>query len=351
MRLSAFQAVIGVLLTGVVLSLPAHAVEICVSDASDPDNDGWGWENNQSCHVGPYNPPTYPVCTSDASDTDRDGWGWENNQSCRSESLVVPGDDYDSAGLVLLGNKFGSSIGEGDYHFYKFEVDELTGVDVLSESESLGSLDYSIVSEIDGSYLDVYQFEDATCLSEGTYFFVVGSFDFETFAYEATLETTDLACEKPSVVVTAGEGQLSVGEDGSIYRVNNDFQTAMVAKLNSAGELLWETQVSQNIDFIEPLESGGILLFTGVDILFLDDLGNFVWSTEAILPFLEDYAVGGNTLVIAESFEKTIYALTLSTGALKWRYDYASSDFTEIMRVDDNGRVYLSTNDEILIFD
>jgi mannan endo-1,4-beta-mannosidase len=48
----------------------------CVSAASDPDGDGWGWENNQSCKVVPH-------CASASSDPDGDGWGWENNQSCK----------------------------------------------------------------------------------------------------------------------------------------------------------------------------------------------------------------------------------------------------------------------------
>jgi hypothetical protein len=52
----------------------------CVSAASDPDGDGWGWENNQSCIVNKTT--SYPYCVSAASDPDGDGWGWENNQSC-----------------------------------------------------------------------------------------------------------------------------------------------------------------------------------------------------------------------------------------------------------------------------
>lgn len=57
----------------------------CWSALSDPDGDGWGWENNQSCIVvsssswGFY----YPTCTTSFSDPDGDGWGWEFNRSCR----------------------------------------------------------------------------------------------------------------------------------------------------------------------------------------------------------------------------------------------------------------------------
>ncbi|MEV6248771.1 cellulase family glycosylhydrolase [Streptomyces sp. NPDC051742] len=66
----------------------------CVAGgASDPDGDGWGWENNRSCVVrgsaadtgtgGGTAPNGYPYCAGGgASDPDGDGWGWENNRSC-----------------------------------------------------------------------------------------------------------------------------------------------------------------------------------------------------------------------------------------------------------------------------
>ncbi|MEU7298454.1 carbohydrate-binding domain-containing protein, partial [Streptomyces exfoliatus] len=61
--------------------------------ASDPDGDGWGWENSRSCVVrgsaadtgtgGGTAPNGYPYCAAgSASDPDGDGWGWENSRSC-----------------------------------------------------------------------------------------------------------------------------------------------------------------------------------------------------------------------------------------------------------------------------
>ncbi|MFD3333920.1 cellulase family glycosylhydrolase [Streptomyces sp. NPDC058700] len=54
---------------------------------TDPDGDGWGWENNRSCVVrgGPADtaPNGYRYCAQgSATDPDGDGWGWENNRSC-----------------------------------------------------------------------------------------------------------------------------------------------------------------------------------------------------------------------------------------------------------------------------
>lgn len=65
----------------------------CSSAAVDPDGDGWGWENNQSCQVA-------PTCASAASDPDGDGWGWENNRSCKVAVAVASG-GFKVSGSVL----------------------------------------------------------------------------------------------------------------------------------------------------------------------------------------------------------------------------------------------------------
>ncbi|MEU2549041.1 cellulase family glycosylhydrolase, partial [Streptomyces roseolus] len=70
----------------------------CVNgSSSDPDGDGWGWENSRSCVVrgsaadtgsgggntGGTAPNGYPYCVNgSSSDPDGDGWGWENSRSC-----------------------------------------------------------------------------------------------------------------------------------------------------------------------------------------------------------------------------------------------------------------------------
>ena len=79
---------------------------ICSSSASDPDGDGFGFENNESCIVdtdagtdptvpsaqtlaeptpevsAPAGTPGFAICSSSASDPDGDGFGFENNESC-----------------------------------------------------------------------------------------------------------------------------------------------------------------------------------------------------------------------------------------------------------------------------
>ena len=81
---------------------------ICSSSASDPDGDGWGWENQASCIVtadsdssaaatsvitpGVAPPPVAaatpgfsngnPICLTDASDAGNNGFGYENNRTC-----------------------------------------------------------------------------------------------------------------------------------------------------------------------------------------------------------------------------------------------------------------------------
>ena len=79
----------------------------CASASSDPDGDGWGFANGQSCRVDPGstsgnsggdsntggNSGT-PTCASASSDPDGDGFGFENGQSCR----VDPGSTSGNSG-------------------------------------------------------------------------------------------------------------------------------------------------------------------------------------------------------------------------------------------------------------
>ena len=70
----------------VPVDAPAQAANghpICLSSHADPDGDGWGWENERSCRVGQVQEMSDPQCRSAASDSDGDGWGWENQRSCR----------------------------------------------------------------------------------------------------------------------------------------------------------------------------------------------------------------------------------------------------------------------------
>jgi hypothetical protein len=118
-----------VMLAGVALPMVSGAGDRteCQYITSDPDGDGWGWENDQSCtmpdftidldfDIGPTGPigpinfdgnivgplPGYPsigtitgpidviatddngrpYCISADSDPDGDGWGWEYDRSC-----------------------------------------------------------------------------------------------------------------------------------------------------------------------------------------------------------------------------------------------------------------------------
>ncbi len=66
----------------------------CSASLTDSDGDIYGWENNQTCvfsnnlssipaPVTPENLADYfPACSSSATDPDGDGYSWENNQTC-----------------------------------------------------------------------------------------------------------------------------------------------------------------------------------------------------------------------------------------------------------------------------
>lgn len=65
----------------------------CERADSDETGDGWGWENEQSCIVGPasrgerltavntsWSTPVY--CSDGIAEIDEDGWGWDSGQRC-----------------------------------------------------------------------------------------------------------------------------------------------------------------------------------------------------------------------------------------------------------------------------
>ena len=83
---------------------------VCSAAVVDHNNDGYGWENNQSCTIPDQTSPTdqpplvlvsFPACSSPLVDHDGDGYGWENNQTC----MIVPSgvDDNSIAGASITG--------------------------------------------------------------------------------------------------------------------------------------------------------------------------------------------------------------------------------------------------------
>lgn len=63
-------------------AMAANGMPYCSNAGFDPDNDGYGWENEKSCVVAGSRADKHPNCASAASDPDGDGWGWENERSC-----------------------------------------------------------------------------------------------------------------------------------------------------------------------------------------------------------------------------------------------------------------------------
>ncbi len=55
----------------------------CAWTVSDPDGDGWGWENSRSCRITSQSSSFYKACSSSVDNSDGDDWGFENGQSCR----------------------------------------------------------------------------------------------------------------------------------------------------------------------------------------------------------------------------------------------------------------------------
>lgn len=68
---------------------------VCTGNDSDPDNDGFGWENRATCLTTTSTTPEERTCLLDNSDSDGDGFGWENNKSCivANQSSATPSQD------------------------------------------------------------------------------------------------------------------------------------------------------------------------------------------------------------------------------------------------------------------
>lgn len=64
-----------------------NMIPVCLSAASDTDNDGWGWENGASCTVA-AGPAQGGACV----DLDGDGWGWDGQDSCIVDNTGPPVD-------------------------------------------------------------------------------------------------------------------------------------------------------------------------------------------------------------------------------------------------------------------
>jgi hypothetical protein len=77
-RKLSFCSALAMLIMLVAVPLQAQVTMTCESAASDPDGDGFGWENGRSCRVSGFG-----QCRQANSDPDGDGFGWENNASCR----------------------------------------------------------------------------------------------------------------------------------------------------------------------------------------------------------------------------------------------------------------------------
>jgi len=95
----------------------------CTSATADPDGDGYGWENSSTCIVDANTTITtndlvsptvnevitindlgagqFPICSNTASDPDSDGYGWENNATCVVSNTVTSIEDTPVAAVSV----------------------------------------------------------------------------------------------------------------------------------------------------------------------------------------------------------------------------------------------------------
>lgn len=94
-QLIVVASVLSLLISHLWFSATANAGP-CLDPASDPDGDGWGYENGQSCTVesGPANNSGNRTCI----DLDGDGWGWNGVESCQLQTSAAECVDLDGDG-------------------------------------------------------------------------------------------------------------------------------------------------------------------------------------------------------------------------------------------------------------
>jgi len=140
----------------------AHAANpACISAESDPDGDGWGWENDRSCiastnsvepeqNLSIGNGSGLPACQLSTSDPDGDGYGWENDSSCRvSGSTAAPAAETSgsSAAKPVCANAGSDPDGDG----YGWENDRscIVNGDSAITATTASSSGYSTPAETD----------------------------------------------------------------------------------------------------------------------------------------------------------------------------------------------------------
>jgi len=343
-----------VILIVAAYSSNSYAVETCKTDTSDPDGDGWGWENNMSCRVSGNEPPTWPLCQSNDADPDGDGWGWENDATCRVQG-ITPGTDFDSAALVQLDTGFSYQSNDNTDHYYKFVVDDLALVSVMLDSDDPFAFEYSIADKDRNEYVSFFSPKDA-CLAPGTYVFVVSHFTFppKVENYTATISAADPQdCAAPVLAIDSTDGTWHVGADGHLYQATSENGDYIVNRLNSSGTVLWDVTVADLVSEVHALPDGRVLITTVGDQLYLlDNQGNTLWTySDSTVVSLALLAFNSNAVAVNDIFDNTIYVIDVSTGSLRWSYDYPNGRSPSAVTITDTGSVYVSYHDEILIFD
>lgn len=205
----------------IALSNSVYAANICGPDAVDPDDDGWGWENGQSCRINAVEPPAHTRCTNPDSDPDGDGWGWENGASCKVDAGPGgPGTDFDNAGRVQLNSSITGTFNGTGQHYYTFNVAENSGIE-LDTSFLLNRSIEAVVSTRSETQLNPAYEPNSACLVPGTYFLLIDRQYVDTnidIDYTVTIKSTDLNCVSPdNTLATAIFGDYIVTTDGSIF--------------------------------------------------------------------------------------------------------------------------------------
>ena len=347
-----------------VMSLQAGAVAVCESPDSDPDRDGWGWENDASCVVSPATlrqPP--PICESDTSDSDNDGWGWENDASCKVQ-VATDGGEYPAPGTtvanatnVAVGTTLQATLKAGDVHWYSVDiVDTQFAFEVASSSGDPADFIDATIEDSSGYIvggITIYGGDSRStplCLSPGRHYISVSSFPelVEQPVYKLSVNDTGLRCLQPELPIqtdnyteafaTIAGGIVYTSADNDLIAITHD------------GQLLWE--VENVLDFfISNIVVGDdqmIYAYNGGEIAAVTPAGDPQWTYRMKDgQFIDHVAVDSRGIYLLADFRNVI-GLDLN-GTEQWIAPDISFGGANTILIGDDGTLYLHGYNSIAV--
>lgn len=333
----------------------------CGPTATDPDNDGWGWENGETCVFGALAPAT-PQCVSPDADLDGDGWGWENGDSCivpvasvvptgtATPTCTAPNADVDGDGWgfengnsclapgfqpgigittpIQLDTAFGATITGLDTHNYSFDVANPVAISIDTDFIFGNSLEVRISDDAASTVpgFDYYQPAPA-CLAPGSYTLSVSRIYIDTsntLDYSVTLRSLAATCVTPvTTIQNSSYGEYILDDNGNIFQTGIDNNgKSFFEKIDPTGATEW-TLTTDDSSYFYPVtgtDDGSTLAAGSSEIIKADPQGQIVWRVPiANGTYVNDLIIGKDSVILSVD-SNSVKSINLSDGSDRWIY-------------------------------